>query len=168
MKRFLHPLLLFSLLAAGLAFAQNPANGQVRVSLRQDMIKSSAENGKVVEVVLPDPKAVMPGDILREETTLTNVSGKVLKNVQVTVPIPQGTEFGGQVSVNPRWLLLYSADQGKNYSALPTRLVSVTENGKTLTKKVAVPASAYTNVRWVLASLKPDESLKLSFRVKVK
>lgn len=168
MKRFTHFLPTSLLLASGLAFAQNPVNGQVRALLRQDLIKSSPENGKVVEIVLPDPKAVMPGDILREETTVTNNSGKMLKNVQVTVPIPQGTEFSGQASINSRWLLLYSADQGKTYSALPTRTVSVTENGKTLTKQVTVPTSAYTNVRWVVTQLKPDESLKLSFRVKVK
>ena len=158
-----------ALALTGLTHAQSRANGQIQFVLAQDLVKQNVENGKQVEVIVPSPKAVMPGDILREEVTLKNVSGKALNNVQVSVPVPNSTEFTGLASANKsRWNLTYSADNGKTYSEAPTRTVTVTENGKTVTKKVAAPISTYTNVRWVVTTLKPDESLKLSFRVKVK
>lgn len=169
MKHFTINLFVTGLLGTGLGSAQTPVAEQIKFVLTQDLVRRSTENGKPIEVIVPSPRAVMPGDLLREETTLTNVSGKALGSFQVTVPVPTGTEFAGSASLNPaRWKLTYSADSGKTYSETPTRTVTVSENGKTVTKKVTADPSQYTHVRWVVASLKKDESLKLSFRVKVK
>lgn len=172
MKRFAitsRTLASLALAVTCLTYAQSRAEGQVQFVLAQDLVKQNTENGKPVEVIIPSPQAVMPGDILREEVTLKNVSGKALNNVQVSVPVPRGTEFTGNASLNrSRWNLLYSADNGKTFSETPTHTVTVTENGKTVTKKVTAPTGTYTNVRWIVTTLKPDESLKLSFRVKVK
>ena len=156
-----------ALALTGLTTAQT-AEGQIHFVLAQDLVKQHMENGQQVEVIIPSPKAVMPGDLLREEVTLKNVSGKTLSHVQITVPVPSGTEFSGNVSLNRRWNQTFSTDHGQTYSETPTRTVTVTENGKTVARKVTAPTNTYTNVRWVVTTLKPDESLKLSFRVKVK
>ncbi len=157
-----------------LAAAQTPAssvtvNKVIKFVLAQDLIKTSTVDGTTTEQVVLGPKTVLPNDILREEVTVTNISGKALNTVYVGIPVPKGTEFSGQATpTNERWKLLYSIDNGKTYAATPTRTVTVTENGKSVTKQVAAPTNTYTNVRWTVATLKKDESLKLSFRVKVK
>ena len=140
----------------------------VKVTLTQDQIKTATVDGKAVDTVLANPKTVLPGDILREEVTVANVSGKPVKSPVISVPVPKGTVFAGSATPgNDRWNTLYSIDNGKNYAATPMKTVTVTENGKSVTKQVAAATTEYTNVRWLIGQLGADETLKLSFRVRV-
>ncbi|ULH14964.1 hypothetical protein MF271_13460 [Deinococcus sp. KNUC1210] len=140
----------------------------VRVSLTQDQIKTTTVNGKAVETVIPSPKSVLPDDVLREEVTAVNVSGKLVKNPTISVPVPKGTTFVGSATAgNDRWNTQYSIDNGKTYAASPQKSVTTTENGKSVTKQVAALPSEYTNVRWAIGTLMIDETLKFSFLVKV-
>ncbi|WP_425146916.1 hypothetical protein [Deinococcus sp.] len=140
----------------------------VKVTLTQDQIKTATVNGKAVDTVIPSPKSVLPNDILREEVTAVNVSGKVVKSPTISVPVPKGTTFSGSATPgNDRWSTQYSIDGGKTYAVSPLKTATVTENGQSVTKQVAAPPAEYTNVRWVIDSLKADETLKLSFLVKV-
>ena len=160
--------LVLAVLMAGSALAQT-ASRQISFVLSQDLVRRTVVDGKAVEEVVATPKTVMPGDVLREEISFKNVSGKPLNRIHVSVPVPSGTEYAGSATpTNERWNLFFSADGGKTYAAQPQQKVTVTENGQAVTKRVAAPASAYTHVRWTVAQLKSDESLKLSFRVKVK
>ncbi|MGY2893301.1 hypothetical protein [Deinococcus sp. UYEF24] len=153
-------------LVATMATAQTAAPA-VKVTLTQDQIKTATVDGKAVDTVIPSPKTVLPGDVLREEVTVVNVSGKPVKSPIISVPVPKGTVYAGSATPgNDRWNTLYSID-GKGYSATPMKTVSVTENGKSVTKQVAASASEYTNVRWLIGQLGADETLKLSFRVRV-
>lgn len=156
------------------AMAQNTppavrtAQAAVKVTLTQDQIKSSTVDGKTVESVIASPKTVLPGDVLREEVTVANVSGKVVKSPVISVPVPKGTVYAGSATPSgERWNTQYSTDLGKSYAATPMKTVTVTENGKSVTRQVAAPVTEYTNVRWVIMQLAADESLKLSFRVRV-
>ena len=157
------------ILMTGLAAAQQAAQKQISFVLSQDLIKRTAVDGKVVEEIVPTPKTVMPGDLLREEVSFKNVSDKPLSRLNVSVPVPSGTEFAGSATPqNERWSLFFSADGGKSFAVNPQQKVTVAENGKAVTKLVPAPTSAYTHVRWTVTNLKSDESLKLSFRVRVK
>jgi len=141
----------------------------VKVTLTQDRIKTISVGGKSTEAVIASPKTVLPGDVLREEVTVVNVAGKAVRNPVITVPVPKGTVYvtSSATASGERWNTQYSTDSGKSYSATPMKTVTVTENGKTVTKQVAASASEYTNVRWMLTQLNAAESLKLSFRVRV-
>lgn len=174
LKRILLPT---SLLLGAVAVAQTPVSSSaqtgaatgVRVSLAQDLVRSQVQGGKTVETIVQAPKSVLPGDVLREETTVRNVSGKAVRSLLVGVPVPRGTEYtGGATPSTARWKLLFSNDGGKTYSAAPMRTVTVTENGKTTTKQVPAPINTYSHVRWAVTDLKPDETLKFAFRVRVK
>lgn len=170
MKPTLSKAILLTSLLAAVALAQTPVvqNG-VKFVLAQDLIKTTTTAGKTTETVVQNPKTVIPGDILREEVTLTNVSGKQINQVLVGIPVPKGTEFSGSVTPDSdRWKVQYSIDLGKTFSPTPMKTVTVTENGKAVTKQVPAPTNTYTNVRWTVTSVKPDETLKLGFRVKVK
>ncbi len=157
------------LLMTGLAAAQVAVPRQVSFVLSQDLVKQGVVSGKTVEQMVPTPKTVVPGDLLREEVAFKNVSAQSLKSLNVSVPVPVGTEFAGAATPsNGRWNLFFSVDGGKTYAAVPQQKVTVTENGKAVSRLVAAPQSAYTHVRWTVASMNADESLKLSFRVRVK
>lgn len=154
-------------LVVTMAAAQQTAAPAVKVTLTQDQIKTATVDGKAVETVVASPKTVLPGDVLREEVTVVNVSGKPVKSPIISVPVPKGTVYAGSATPgNDRWNTLYSID-GKAYSATPMKTVSVTENGKSVSKQVAASPSEYTNVRWLIGQLGADETLKLSFRVRV-
>ncbi|GGR37244.1 hypothetical protein [Deinococcus ruber] len=140
----------------------------VKVTLTQDQLKTTTVNGKAVDTVIPSPKSVLPNDVLREEVTVVNVSGKLVKNPTISVPVPKGTTFAGSATGSTdRWNTQYSVDNGKTYAASPQKSVTTTENGKSVTKQVAALPSEYTNVRWAIGTLLVDETLKLSFLVKV-
>jgi hypothetical protein len=140
----------------------------VKVTLTQDQIKTATVDGKAVETVIASPKTVLPGDVLREEVTVVNVSGKVVRSPIISVPVPKGTVYAGSATPgNDRWNTLYSIDSGKSYAASPMKTVTVTENGKSVSKQVAAAPTEYTNVRWLISQLGADETLKLSFRVRV-
>ncbi|WP_424950612.1 hypothetical protein [Deinococcus sp.] len=144
------------------------AASAVRVTLAQDQIKTATVDGKATETVTLAPKTVLPGDVLREEVTVANVAGKVVKSPVISVPVPKGTVYSGNATPSgDRWNTQYSVDNGKSYAVTPMKTVTVTENGKSVTKQVAAAPAEYTNVRWVIGQLGVDESLKLSFRVRV-
>ncbi|MHA0042367.1 hypothetical protein [Deinococcus sp. PEB2-63] len=171
MKRLIPPLLFALTLAqAQQAPAAPTAPQNVTFTLTQDLVKRSADSsGRVTETIIAAPRTVLPGDILREEVTLRNVSGRRLGQLNVTVPVPRGTEFSVLTTpAGERWTVTYSTDSGKTFSAQPRRTVTITENGRQVTRQVPVPTSSYTTVRWTVTSLSPDETLKFSFRVKVK
>ncbi|GGR99584.1 hypothetical protein [Deinococcus sedimenti] len=163
MKRLILPLLLLTA-----ASAQSSPN--VTFTLTQDLVKRSTDSsGKTVETIIDSPKTVLPGDVLREQVTLRNVSGRRLGQLNVNVPIPRGTEFSVLTTpATDRWTVSYSIDGGKTFSAQPRRTVTTTENGQSVTRQQPAPPTTYTNVRWTLTSMNPDETLKFSFRVKVK
>ncbi|ALW87626.1 hypothetical protein [Deinococcus actinosclerus] len=165
MNRLLIPFLLLTAAAAQPAAPQN-----VTFTLTQDLVKRSVDgSGQTTETIIDAPKTVLPGDILREEVTLRNVSGRRLGALSVNVPVPRGTEFSVLTTpATDRWTVTFSADSGQTFSAQPRRTVTTTENGQRVTRQVPAPTSSYTNVRWTISRLNPDETLKFSFRVKVK
>ncbi|UBV42393.1 hypothetical protein LAJ19_12290 [Deinococcus taeanensis] len=164
MNRLALPLLLTLATAAAQPAAQN-----VTFVLSQDLVKRTVVNGRTTESITPGPKTVLPGDTLREQVTLRNVSGRALTTLNVTVPVPKGTEFSVLTTpATDRWTVQYSTDGGKTFSAQPQRTVTVTENGRSVTRQVPAPTTTYTHVRWTVRSMTPDETLKFSFRVTVR
>ncbi|GGL17072.1 hypothetical protein [Deinococcus radiotolerans] len=165
MKRLTLPILLLTA-----AHGQSSAPANVTFTLTQDLIKRSTDSsGATTETVIESPKTVLPGDLLREQVTLRNVSGRRLGALNVNLPVPRGTEFSVLTTpAGDRWTVSYSIDGGKTFSAQPRRRVTTTEGGQSVTRDVPAPTSSYTNVRWTVSSMQVNETLKFSIRVKVK
>lgn len=171
----LRPALLATLLLAASALARGPSepapvirNG-VSFVMAQALVKASVQNGVRAEQFIQSPRAVQAGDLLREQVTVHNVRGQSIAQVTVGIPIPRETVFSGGVTPDsPRWTVAYSADGGRTYSPRPLQDVTVTENGKAVTRSQPAPPESYTHVRWTVAGLKKDETLKLEFRVRVR
>ena len=119
---------------------------------------------------VPRQYVLQPGDVLTQEISASNSGKAALRGAGINVPVPRGTFYlGGATPSSNRWQTQFSFDGGKTFGSAPLmRTVTVSENGKSVQKKVVVPPSEYTNVRWLVAAIQPDETLKLGFRVKVK
>ena len=165
-RRISLPALAAALLGA--AFAQSEA--PLRLVLTQSLVTTIKEDGKDVERLVSSPKSVRPGDVLTQDIAVSNLVDRSLRNIRVPVPVPANTVYVGSATESAnRFETQFSADGGKTFARAPLRkTVTVTENGKAVTKEVVIAPSEYTNVRWVIPELKKDESLKLGFRVKVK
>ena len=136
------------------------------------VVKVQTEEGRTVEKRVPAAE-VAPGDVLLWVLTAENVSGRTLKQVALTIPIPPNTVYVagsarplklGEVVVQP----LFSYD-GVHFSPPPLKKrVRVEENGKVVEKEVVVPPEEYTHVRWLLPELKPGEKVQVSLRTRVR
>lgn len=169
MKRLPLSLMAAGSLMAGIAAAQ--ASSPLTLTLAQALVQTVTVNGKRTEQLTPSPKNVRPGDVLNQVVTARNTGTKTLTGVVVRLPVPRGTTYlNPAISLNGASAVKteFSADGGKTYASAPLkRTVSVTENGKTVTKEVVVKPAEYTNVRWTLAQVQGGESVQVGFRVQV-
>ncbi|GMA17076.1 hypothetical protein E5F05_03180 (plasmid) [Deinococcus metallilatus] len=150
---------------AGFAAAQQAAS-PLKLVLSQLLVQTVTKNGKTQEEFVP-VSAVHPGDVLQQSVKASNTGRQPLKNIALQLPVPANEVF--MKADESVYRAQYSIDGGKTYAAAPiTRKITVTENGKTVTKEVVVQPSEYTNVRWVVPTLNPSDSVTLTARFKVR
>ncbi|MBX8463751.1 MULTISPECIES: hypothetical protein [unclassified Deinococcus] len=160
------PILLTALLV-GTALAQGAA--PLKLDLSMSLVRSVKVDGKVTEQFSPSPKNVQPGDLISQVVNVRNTGGKVLKNVPVTLPVPKNTVYMAPEKDMSVARTEYSIDGGKTFAAAPLKKkVTVTENGKTVTREVEVKPNEYTAVRWTISEISANQTLKLGYRVQVR
>ena len=160
------PILLTALLV-GTALAQGAA--PLNLDLSMSLVRSVKVDGKVTEQLSPSPKNVQPGDLISQVVNVRNTGGKVLKNVPVTLPVPKNTVYMAPEKDMSVARTEYSIDGGKTFAAAPLKKkVTVTENGKTVTREVEVKPNEYTAVRWTISEISANQTLKLGYRVQVR
>ncbi|MCD0165709.1 hypothetical protein [Deinococcus sp. 12RED42] len=160
------PILLTALLV-GTALAQGAA--PLNLDLSMSLVRSVKVDGKVTEQFSPSPKNVQPGDLISQVVNVRNTGGKVLKNVPVTLPVPKNTVYMAPEKDMSVARTEYSIDGGKTFAAAPLKKkVTVTENGKTVTREVEVKPNEYTAVRWTISEISANQTLKLGYRVQVR
>lgn len=150
------------LLGVALLFSPAQAN-QGPLNAQMTAWKIDQQNGK--ETRLPVTEA-RPGDVLEYEMVYHNTGTKPLTGVVVMGPVPDHTEFVPNSALPvPGAVLEVSLDDGKNWQAEPV-LREVVENG--VARKVPVPATEYTALRWVEAgALEPGMIKTYRYRVRV-
>lgn len=160
------PILLTALLF-GTVLAQGAA--PLNLDLSMSLVRSVKVDGKVTEQFSPSPKNVQPGDLISQVVNVRNTGGKVLKNVPVTLPVPKNTVYMAPEKDMSVARTEYSIDGGKTFAAAPLKKkVTVTENGKTVTREVEVKPNEYTAVRWTISEISANQTLKLGYRVQVR
>ncbi len=156
------------LLLLNLALAQNAS--PLVLTLGQSLIQIVQIDGKAAEKRTPNYTSVRPGDLLAQTVTARNTSTRTLVNVAVKLPVPDGMVYAapdGPVLAGVR--SEYSIDGGKTYAPAPLKKkVTVTENGKAVTREVEVKPNEYDAVRWTIATLPAGTEKTLGFRVQVK
>ncbi len=136
------------------------------------VLKFTNDEGEVVEKTVPAAE-VAPGDVLLWVLTAKNTSGKTLKQVALTIPIPPRTVYIagsahplklGEVVIEP----LFSYD-GVHFSRPPLKKrIRVKEGDRFVEKEVVVPPEAYTHVRWLVPRLEPGVKVQVSLRTRVR
>lgn len=159
-------------LIPGTEIAQNPqAKRQVQLNLTAaKKVVQQAEGGKqqVSWQPLQGKVTVQPGDVIRYTVTGQNNSDRAVKNLVITQPIPQQTEYvlNSVNTINNAATVTYSIDNGKTFVAKPTVKVKLTD-GKVVTQPA--PATAYTHVRWkFVQAINPKATASAAYQVRVR
>lgn len=164
MKRYIPSVLLALLLGTTIAQVNSPLS----LTLTLNVVKTVTENGKPVEKMSP-AQGNAPGDVLSQVVTAKNISGMALKNVRIPVNVPRATTYLAPEQGLDSARTEYSIDGGKTFAPAPLRRkVTLTENGKSVTREVEVKPGEYQAVRYIIPELKAGQTLKLGYRVQVK
>ncbi|ADY25242.1 conserved repeat domain protein [Deinococcus proteolyticus MRP] len=150
--------------------AQQTQQSPVQLVLNDFLVTNvRGADGKPSERLNPDASRVRPGDMIQYDLSAKNVGRTPLNNVRPSLPVPAGTVFVASSGGTGNAVTEYSFDGGKTFGKAPLfRNVTVTENGKAVTRRVQVQPSEYTNVRWNLGALAPGQTHKMTLRVRVR
>ncbi len=153
----------FILLMIFLLLVNSYAKEKLDIKLEANLItfEKKGENFEVVKK--PLPKKVKPGQIVEYVLIVSNPTDKTFKDVFVKALIPKGTEFVENSNTEGA---LFSIDNGKTYSKPPLKYKVKDKSGKVV-EKIATP-DMYTNIGWIIKEIKPHETKKFYYWVKIK
>lgn len=144
--------------AAAATTAQQPI-------LTVQQVITTTVDGKTVER-LTDIKTTVPGAVLQSSSAL-NIPETAGGNARYTLPIPMAATYieGSAKASRPGVTITYALKATGPFSAQPTKTVTVTENGKTITKTINAPANEYRAVRYNFGTLKGPVTVSHRIRV---
>lgn len=166
MRELIKPVWMMALAAALFALtarAQDVSAEKLEGKLTAQLVKVDPETGK--ETFAP-AEAAMPRDVVQYSLKYRNVGGTKLTQVELVIPVPQGTTY---VEKSARAVegaaLTFSVDGGQKYQKPPLMMRVRTPQGEQL-----VPAGPekVTHVKWTVSRLLPDDRFTSSCRVTVK
>jgi hypothetical protein len=138
------------------AVAQSAQQQQAIKLVLSQSKKVPTKNGFKL-VPIPNSASVKPGDIIVYSITANNVSDRTIKKLNINQKVLPGTVYEGQSATPISGAdLTFSIDGGDSFVAKPM-----------INKKPAA-ASAYTNVRWVFATVPPKSKATVSYAVIVR
>lgn len=121
-------------------------------NVKAEKVVTGADGKERVELV--DPAAIVPGDRLVFGTDYASTGAEAVNNFVVTNPLPAAVRLAADADP----ALAVSVDGGKTFGALASLSVS----GSDGTTRPATHADV-THVRWVLASIAPGETGRLTY-----
>lgn len=155
---------------SGSAIAQNvKTQGQIQLRLEAEkQVVAQDQQGKQSQKWEPLKGQVMvrPGDVLRYTLIGENKSDRLVKNLTLNQPIPQGMVYvlkSTNVANNAK--VIYSIDGGRSFVENPTVKVTLPD-GKVETKPA--PAIAYTHIRLQIPSLAAKAIIKATYQTQVR
>lgn len=158
--------LLLSLAALGVASAQNAAS-PIKLTGFTMLVTPASADGKTEEKLSDVAgKGVNPGNVLELGQKIENTSKMNVNNVRLNMPLSAAVAYTSQ-KCSTSATAAFSID-GKTYANPLKKTVTVTENGKSVTKEVNVEPSEYKFVRWTLPTIKSGEVVNCAVRAKVK
>jgi uncharacterized repeat protein (TIGR01451 family) len=164
------PVVVLCLLAVGgaAAFAQRQYASRAQAGRPEiKVLLSGAVERKEGRLAVEKVSSVMPGETLDWTITSENEGNAPAHQYKTVGQIPQGTTFiAGSATADGTASVTYSIDNGKNYSEQPV-IEEKQPDGSS--KRVAAPASMYTQVRYEWADALADGGkLTASYKVRVK
>ena len=127
------------LFMAGLAFANGPVTGEI-----QAYLVTVASDG---EEEIVETQEAEPGNTMEFQIVFTNNGDEDVSGIEVVDPIPENTRFiADSSSSDVDADFEVSVDGGESFETAPVVRIETQEDGSQ--KKVIVPESEYTHVRW--------------------
>jgi len=126
----------------------------VQGDVKSEKAVTGADGKPAVELV--DPQSFLPGDRLVFGQNYANTSAEVVTNFSITNPLPEAVRLAPDADP----ALEVSVDGGKTWGKLAALTVTASDG----TTRAAIHADV-THVRWVLASIAPGTSGRVSFPV---
>lgn len=156
------PFVLFLLFNIALG-QQARAAGDIELNMvvHKEIVTIDAQGKKTVTLV--EPASVIPDDMIVYTTHYHNKGKVAAESIVITNPIPKDTAYVDGSGVIENTTLSYSVDGGKKFD-VPEHL-TITENDG---KRRPATANDYSNIRWTLKSIAPDERGSVSFRARVR
>ncbi|MFT2719501.1 hypothetical protein ACMT4L_05800 [Deinococcus sp. A31D244] len=151
------------------ATAQGTQTSPLTLKAATLVVTQETRDGKKVEVLTDaSKKQVIPGTVLSLTQTFKNVSTGALSGIALNMKVDPATTFQ-QASCTVGGVTTQYTTDGKTFAAAPLmKTVTVTENGKSVQKKVEVKPSEYTGVRWNIARLNAGQEGTCAMRATVK
>jgi uncharacterized repeat protein (TIGR01451 family) len=164
------PVAVLCLLVVGgaAAFTQRQYNRAAQAGRPEvKVVLSGAVERDSTRVPVEKIASVMPGETLDWTIISQNEGTAPAREYKTVGQIPKGTTFiAGSATADGTANVSYSIDNGKSYAAQPT-IEEKQADGST--KRVAAPASMYTQVRYEWADpLADGGKLNASYKVRVK
>jgi len=128
------------------------------------------DKGAVKEIIKPLPDKVLPGSVIQYEIIAKNTKEccpdkNTLKSVNLTGIIPMGTVYIDK-SATAEYSVEFSIDGGGTFQKEPVKYKVKLPDGKEV-EKIATP-DMYTNIRWVVPEIKPQQEIKVFYRIIIK
>lgn len=105
---------------------------------------------------------IAPGDTLEYQARYSNSGGRAATNLQAILPIPGALQWvpGSASPANPQASL-----DGKTFAALPLKRTIKAPDGSE--KVVVVPTSELRFLRWIIPTLDPGQTVRVSTRARL-
>ena len=147
---------LAALCMTGAAFGQSATD--VVVTLKAQKVLRGPDGKESLKIA----DRAFPGEVIQYDALYKNQSKAGVKNLQPTLPIPQGLEYLPE-SANPAPTL--ASLDGKNFAPIPLKRSVKAPDGQM--KEVSVPVSEYRALRWTLGDLDSGKTALVSARARL-
>jgi len=155
-NRIIAILTLFLLQLACMQVASS-ADNNVSVALHAFKVVPTATGSKLVAT-----ESAEPGDTIQYLVTYSNTGKTPARDVQATLPVPQGGMVYVTDTATPTAVL--ASIDGTSYAPMPL-MRTVTRAGKQ--QQEAIPVSEYRFLRWKLGEIAPGASITVSSRMRL-
>jgi uncharacterized repeat protein (TIGR01451 family) len=152
------------------AIAQNvKTQGQIQLRLEAEKrVISQDQQGRQIQTWQPlkGQAVIQPGNVLRYTLIGENKSDRLVKNLALNQPIPQGMSYVlKSANITNNGKIVYSIDGGRSFGENPTIKVTL-PGGKVETRPA--PASAYTHIRLQVPSVAAKTIIKATYQTQVR
>ena len=174
MKKKVIPLLMGTLFLLGFviipAMAQEKtlSSEKTNITIQLTVQKKTLPGEKITEAKTKGTELIInPKDILIYRLTCINEGEELIREVIITDPIPEGTEYLIDSASGDMAKITFSIDGGNTYQYPPVTYKIKKIDG-TIQIKLAAP-DMFTHIRWLFSGeIRPGKSRKASFEVIVK
>lgn len=144
------------------------ADSPVRITITAQKEISKVVENKVV-VTYDKAENATSGDTLVYTIVCENNGKEIIKNIEIVDPVPVGVAYikGSATDGNKKVSeISFSIDKGKTYSIAEKLTYKMTDSKGNVIEKLATP-EMYTNIKWVVGVLSPNDKVSVLFKAKV-